>query len=622
MDTRADIRNIAIIAHVDHGKTTLVDHMLRQTGTFRDNQEVVKRVMDSNELERERGITILAKNTAVMYKRSNPEGGPKVIKINIVDTPGHSDFAGEVERTLKMVNGVLLLVDAAEGPLPGTKFVLKKSLELNLQPIVVINKIDRKDARPHAVLDEVFELFLSLGADNKQLDFPTIYAIAKQGVAKRELEDEGTDLEPLFETIVNKIPPPPGDTDSPFKMLVTTIDYNDYLGRLGIGRIEHGTIRLGSPMKIIHRDAKVEDAKVTKIYTFAGLKRIEVGEASAGDIIAISGMEDVEIGETLADAADPSPLPFVTIEEPTLSMNFIVNNSPFAGQEGKYVTTRALGDRLAKELRSNVSLRVELTDTPDTFKVSGRGELHLGILIETMRREGYEFQVSAPQVIYKRIHDVLCEPMEHVIIDVPDEFVGIIIENLGSRKGVMRAMLQSQGNTRLEFIVPARGLLGFRSEFMTDTKGTGILHHNFHGYEPYKGDLATRHKGGVIQLEDGVATAYAMFKLQERITFFIEPGTRVYQGMVVGENARDEDIIVNVCKTKQLTNMRASGADEAIRLEPPNIHTLEQAIEWINDDEYIEVTPASLRLRKRYLDHNERVRMSKKKAESITAELG
>ncbi len=621
MNNRPDIRNIAIIAHVDHGKTTLVDHMLRQTGTFRENQEVVKRVMDSNELERERGITILAKNTAVIYKRPKGDGGPKEIKINIVDTPGHSDFAGEVERTLKMVNGVLLLVDAAEGPLPGTKFVLKKSLELNLQPIVVINKIDRKDARPHAVLDEVFELFLSLGADNKQLDFPTVYAIAKQGIAKCELEDEGVNLEPLFETIINKIPPPPGDTDSPFKMLVTTIDYNDYLGRLGIGRIEQGTIRLGSPMKIIHRDAQVEDAKVTKIYTFAGLKRIEVEEASAGDIIAISGMEDVEIGETLADSADPSPLPFVTIEEPTLSMNFIVNNSPFAGQEGKYVTTRALGDRLAKELRSNVSLRVELTDTPDTFKVSGRGELHLGILIETMRREGYEFQVSAPQVIYKRINDVLCEPMEHVIVDVPDEFVGIIIENLGSRKGVMRAMIQSSGNTRLEFLVPARGLLGFRSEFMTDTKGTGILHHNFHGYEPYKGDLATRHKGGVIQLEDGVATAYAMFKLQDRITFFIEPGTRVYQGMVVGENARDEDIIVNVCKTKQLTNMRASGADEAIRLEPPNIHTLEQAIEWINDDEYIEVTPASLRLRKRYLDHNERVRMSKKKAESIAAEL-
>ena len=620
MNQRQDIRNIAIIAHVDHGKTTLVDHMLRQTGTFRDNQEVVKRVMDSNELERERGITILAKNTAVFYKPRTPKDGPKEIKINIVDTPGHSDFAGEVERTLKMVNGVLLLVDAAEGPLPGTKFVLKKSLELNLQPIVVINKIDRKDARSHVVLDEIFELFLSLGATNQQLDFPTIYAIAKQGVAKYELEDAGVDLAPLFETIVNRIPPPPGDSESPFQMLVTTIDYNDYLGRLGIGRIERGTIRLGSPMKIVHRDAVVEDARVTKIYTFAGLKRTEVTEASAGDIIAIAGMEDVEIGATLADAADPAPLPFVTIEEPTLSMNFIVNNSPFAGQEGKYVTTRALGERLAKELRSNVSLRVELTDTPDTFKVSGRGELHLGILIETMRREGYEFQVSAPQVIYKRIHDVMCEPMEHVIIDVPDEFVGIIIENLGSRKGVMKAMLQSLGNTRLEFIVPARGLLGFRSEFMTDTKGTGILHHNFHGYEPYKGDLATRHKGGVIQLEDGVATAYAMFKLQDRITFFIAPGTHVYRGMVVGENARDEDIIVNVCKTKQLTNMRASGADEAIRLEPPNIHTLEQAIEWINDDEYIEVTPASLRLRKRYLDHNERVRMSKKKVEAIGVE--
>ncbi|HYQ87409.1 MAG TPA: translational GTPase TypA [Bacteroidota bacterium] len=613
MNRTQDIRNIAIIAHVDHGKTTLVDHMLRQTGTFRANQELVKRVMDSNELERERGITILAKNTAVIYRPPAVRGEQKEIKINIVDTPGHSDFAGEVERTLKMVNGVLLLVDAAEGPLPGTKFVLKKSLELQLQPIVVINKIDRKDARPHAVLDEVFELFLSLGADNRQLDFPTIYSVAKQGIAKYELEDEGVDLKPLFETIVNSIPPPPGDAESPFQMLVTTIDYNDYLGRLGIGRIERGTIRLGSPMKIIHRDSAVEDAKVSKIYTFAGLKRIEVNEASAGDIIAIAGMEDVEIGETLADAADPTPLQFVTIEEPTLSMNFIVNNSPFAGQEGTYVTTRALGERLAKELRSNVSLRVELTDQPDKFKVSGRGELHLGILIETMRREGYEFQVSAPQVIYKRINDVLCEPVEHVIVDVPDEFVGIVIENLGSRKGVMKAMLQSPGNTRLEFMVPARGLLGFRQEFMTETRGTGIVHHNFHGYEPYKGELSTRHKGGVIQLEDGIATAYAMFKLQERITFFIQPGVRVYQGMIVGENARDEDIIVNVCKTKQLSNMRASGADEAIRLEPPHIHTLEQAIEWINDDEYIEVTPSSLRLRKRYLDHNERVRMSKKK---------
>jgi GTP-binding protein len=620
MNLRNEIRNIAIIAHVDHGKTTLVDHMLRQTGTFRANQEVVKRVMDSNELEREKGITILAKNTAVFYKHLNPGGVENVTKINIVDTPGHTDFAGEVERTLKMVEGVLLLVDAAEGPLPGTKFVLKKSLDLHLQPIVVINKIDRKDARAHEVLDEVFELFLSLGANNQQLDFPIIYAIAKQGIAKNELNEEGSSLAPLFDAIVNKIPPPAGNLDTSFKMLVTTIDYNDYLGRLGIGRIEQGTIRLGGPMKIVRRDGVIEDARVTKIYTFAGLKRVEVEEAHAGDIIAIAGMEDVDIGETIADAADPSPLPFVAIEEPTLSMNFVVNNSPLAGQEGKYVTTRNLGERLARELRSNVSLRVELTDNPDTFKVSGRGELHLAILIETMRREGFEFQVSAPEVIYKRIDDVLCEPMEHVIIDVPDGFVGIIIENLGSRRGVMKNLLQMQGNSRVEFLVPARGLLGFRSEFMTDTKGTGILHHNFHGYEPFKGEISTRHKGAIVQLEDGMATGYAMWKLQERIRFFIEPGVRVYKGMIVGENAREEDVIVNVCKTKQLTNMRASGADEAIRLEPPHIHTLEQAIEWISNDEYIEVTPKSLRLRKKYLDHNERLRMSKKKAELIDLE--
>jgi GTP-binding protein len=617
MSTRFDIRNIAIIAHVDHGKTTLVDHMLRQTGTFRENQEVVKRVMDSNVLERERGITILAKNTSVFYNSEKPGDHSSAIKINIVDTPGHSDFAGEVERTLKMVEGVLLLVDAAEGPLPGTKFVLKKSLDLNLQPIVVINKIDRKDARAHEVLDEIFELFLSLGAHDHQLDFPVIYCIAKQGLAKNELEDEATNLDPLFRAIVSKIPPPPGEADLPFKMLVTTIDYNDYLGRLGIGRIDQGTIKLGSPMKIIHRNGVVEDARVSKIYTFEGLKRIEIGTASAGDIIAIAGMEDVDIGETIADAADPTPLSFVAIEEPTLSMNFVVNNSPFAGQEGKFVTTRHLGERLTRELRSNVSLRVELTDNPDTFKVSGRGELHLGILIETMRREGYEFQVSAPEVIFKRIDDVLSEPMEHVIIDVPDEFVGTAIENLGSRRGVMKNMLQSQGNTRLEFVVPARGLLGFRSEFMTETKGTGILHHNFHGYEPYKGDVATRHRGAIVQLEDGNSTAYAMWKLQERITFFIEPGIKVYKGMIVGESSREEDVIVNVCKTKQLTNMRASGADEAIRLEPPRLHSLEQAIEWITDDEYLEVTPKSLRLRKKFLDHNERLRKSKKKAEAL-----
>ena len=611
MKLREGIRNIAIIAHVDHGKTTLVDYMFRQTGTFRANQDVMTRVMDSNELERERGITILAKNTAVFF---TPKDGT-VIKINIVDTPGHSDFAGEVERTLKMVDGVLLLVDAAEGPLPGTRFVLKKSLELNLQPIVVINKIDRKDARPHEVLDEVFELFLSLGAHDHQLDFPTIYAVAKQGIAKRELDDPSTTLQPLFEAIVQKVPPPPGEVDLPFQMLVTTIDYNDYLGRLGIGRINRGTIKLGSPMKIVHRDASVEDARVTRIYVFEGLKRVEVNEASAGEIVALAGMEDVDIGETIADASDPAPLPFVSIEEPTLSMNFVVNNSPFAGLEGKYVTTRHLGERLAKEIRSNVSLRVELTDSPDIFKVSGRGELHLAILIETMRREGYEFQVSRPEVIYKSIADVMCEPMEHVIIDVPDEFVGVTIENMGQRKGEMKNMIQVQGSTRLEFIVPARGLLGFRSEYMTQTKGTGILHHNFHSYEPYKGDLSHRNRGALIALEDGTSVAYGMFKVQERSTFFIEPGIKVYCGMIVGENAREHDMVINVCKTKHLTNMRASGSDEAIRLEPPHILTLEQAIEWIGKDEYVEVTPHSIRLRKRYLDHNERNRMSKKKTE-------
>ncbi|MGB2866878.1 MAG: translational GTPase TypA [Bacteroidota bacterium] len=614
VERREDIRNIAIIAHVDHGKTTLVDFMLRQTGTFRANQDMGTRVMDSNELEKERGITILAKNTSVFYKSDKEK---RTYKINIVDTPGHSDFAGEVERTLMMVDGVLLLVDAAEGPLPGTKFVLKKSLELNLQPIVVINKIDRKDARAHEVLDEVFELFLSLGAHDHQLDFPIIYSIAKQGIAKRELDQESNSLEPLFEAIIHKVPPPPGDATAPFQMLVTTIDYSDYLGRLGIGRIFRGTIRLGSPMKIIHRDKTVEDARVTKIYSFEGLKRVEVTEAHAGDIIAIAGMEDVDIGETIADASDPTAIHFVSIEEPTLSMNFIVNNSPFAGLDGKYVTTRHLGERLQRELRSNVALRVELTDSPDIFRVSGRGELHLAILIETMRREGYEFQVSRPEVIYKRIADVLSEPIEHVIIDVPDEYVGSVIENLGRRKGEMRNMIQSLGNTRVEFLVPARGLIGFRGEFMTQTKGTGVLHHNFHGYEPYKGDLAHRMKGALVVLENGESVAYGMWKLQERSTFFIEPGMHVYAGMIVGENSREYDMVVNVCKTKQLTNMRASGSDEAVRLEPPHLLTLEQAIEWIGDDEYVEVTPKTIRLRKKYLDHNERNRMSKKKAEVV-----
>ena len=598
MHRREDIRNIAIIAHVDHGKTTLVDFMLRQSGVFREGQQVVTRVMDSNELERERGITILAKNTAIFYKGE---------KINIVDTPGHTDFGGEVERTLTMVDGVLLLVDAAEGPLPGTKFVLKKALELNLQPIVVINKIDRQDARPHEVLDEVFELFLSLGATDEQLDFPTLYCVAKAGVARRELDEPSESLQPLLDTICDIVPPPPGDLDGPFQMLITTIDYNDYLGRLGIGRVSRGVIKLGAPMKVVRKDGTVEDARVRKIFTFEGLKRLEVEEASVGDVIAVAGMEEVDIGETIADEADIAPLPFVAIEEPTISMNFLVNNSPFAGQEGRYVTSRNLGERLTRELRSNVSLQVEKTESTDVFKVSGRGELHLAVLIETMRREGYEFQVSRPEVIYKRIDDVLHEPIEHVIIDVPEEYVGAAIENLGRRKGEMKNMASSGENTRLEFLVPSRGLIGFRGEFMTQTRGTGILHHNLYDYERFKGDMPDRGHGALVAMEAGEAVPYGMFRLQDRCTFFIEPGTRVYVGMVVGENARDQDMPVNVCKTKQLTNVRAAGSDDAVRLEPPRLLTLEQAIEWLGDDEYLEVTPENFRIRKKPQERNRKI---------------
>ncbi len=594
---RNDIRNIAIIAHVDHGKTTLVDYMLKQTGAWRENQQVEKRIMDSNTLEKERGITILAKNCSIHYKN---------IKINIVDTPGHADFGGEVERTLKMVDGVLLLVDAAEGPLPQTKFVLKKSLELKLKPIVVINKIDRKDARPNEVLNEVFDLFVSLGATDEQLDFPFIYAIAKQGIAKTNLEDESDNLIPLFDAIINSVPAPKAEIGEPLQMLISAIDYNDYLGRIGIGRILKGKIKLGDNIVHITKEGEKLNSKITKLYTFENIKRIEIDELFAGDIGAIAGLEDVDIGDTIADPKKPEALPFTAIDEPTITMNFMVNNAPFAGLEGKYVTTRNISERLSKELKSNVSLKVEMTDSPDSFKVSGRGELHLAILIENMRREGFEIQLSKPEVITKRIDDVLCEPIEHVIIDVPEEHIGIVIEKLGKRKGEMKNMVTFNQNTRVEFLIPARGLIGYRGEFMTDTKGTGILHHNFHGYEPYKGEISHRSKGALVAMETGNSSAYAMFKLQERSIFFIDPGTKVYEGMVVGENSRDIDMRVNVTKTKQLTNMRSSGADEAIRLEPATLLTLEQAIEWITDDEFVEVTPESIRVRKRYLTEMDR----------------
>lgn len=613
MFTLDKIRNIAIIAHVDHGKTTLVDYILKQTGAWRENQQIEKRVMDSNDLERERGITILAKNLSVFYKD---------YKINIIDTPGHADFGGEVERTLLMVDGVLLLVDAAEGPLPQTKFVLKKSLELGIKPIVVINKIDRKDARPNDVLNEIFDLFVALGANDEQLDFPFVYAIAKQGIAKLHLEDESKTLTPLLDLIIEKTPVPKAEPEKPFQMLISAIDYNDYLGRIGIGKIHKGKVNVGDQLLLITHEGEKSEAKITKLYAYENIKRVEIKEASAGDIVAIAGIEDVNISDTLTDKQLPEKLPSLAIEEPRITMNFVVNNSPFAGLDGKYVTTRNLFERLAKELKVNVSLRVEVTDSPDVFKVSGRGELHLAILIENMRREGYELQVSKPQVIMKRILDVVSEPIEHVVIDVPEEYVGVVIEKLGKRKGEMKNMLTFNQNTRLEFFVPSRGLIGYRSEFVNDTRGTGILHHNFHTYEPYKGDIIQRQRGALVAMEGGVASAYAMWKLQERAVFFIDPGIKVYEGMVVGENSRNNDMSVNVTKTKQLTNMRASGADEAIRLEPPLIPTLEQAIEWITDDEYVEITPNSIRIRKKYLTDMDRknARLAAKRAEEKAQE--
>jgi GTP-binding protein len=601
---RQDIRNIAIIAHVDHGKTTLVDQMLRQSGTFRANESVAERVMDSNDLEREKGITIMAKNTSIHWSGH---------KINIVDTPGHADFGGEVERILKMVDGVLLLVDAAEGCLPQTKFVLKKSLSLGLKPIVVINKIDRKDARPQEVLDEVFELFMSLGATYEQLEFPIVYAVGKFGLAKHKLEDEKMDdLAPLFQTIIDKVPPPPGEMDAPYQMLVANVDWSDYLGRLAVGRIFRGKVKSGDWIARIKHDGTIEKAKISKLYVFEGLKRTETDEAGAGEIIQLAGLEDVHIGETIADMNQPDPLPIITVDEPTISMNFMVNDSPFAGKEGKFVTSRHLRERLIRELRKNISIRVEDV-SPDTFKVAARGELQLAILIETMRREGYEFSVSKPEVIMQVVDGDTMEPIEQVVIDVPEEHVGSVIEALGIRKGQMVNMATLNGQTHLEYHVPSRGMIGFRGEFLTMTRGTGVLNQLFYDYETYKGPIPGRTRGALISLEDGDTTAYAMENLQERSTFFIPAGTKVYTGMIVGENSREEDMIVNVTKKKHLTNMRASGSDGAVQLDTPRLMSLEQQIEWLDDDELLEVTPESTRFRKRILDPNDRNRERKRK---------
>ena len=595
-----EIRNVAIIAHVDHGKTTLVDALLKQSGTFRANEHVDERVMDSNALEKERGITILAKNTAVHYGD---------YKINIIDTPGHADFGGEVERVLKMVDGVILLVDAFEGVMPQTRFVLRKALALNLKPIVVLNKIDRPGARPKAVVDEVIDLFLELAANDDQLNFPVIYASGKQGVASMDPDVPGTDMKPIFETIINYIGAPCVDKNKPFQMLVSSIDYDNYVGRIAIGRVERGKILQGQNVAVCRKDGNIQNLKIGKIYTYQGLKRIEIDEADAGDIVAVVGIPDINIGETIADPNEPEAVPFVDIDEPTLTMTFSVNNGPFAGREGEFVTSRHLRDRLMKELESNVSLRVEETDSPDSFKVSGRGELHLSVLIETMRREGFEFMVSRPSVIYKEINGVKCEPMEDLVIDVPDEYTGAVIEKLGVRKAEMTNMVAgNQGYTRLEFKIPARGLIGYRSEFMTDTKGNGIMNHVFNGYEPAKGDIAARNKGVLIAFETGKSVTYGLYNAQERGTLFIGAGVEVYQGMIIGENARPDDMEVNVCKEKHLTNTRASGSDDALRLTPPRVLSLEQAIEFIAEDELVEVTPQNIRLRKKILDPTARIR--------------
>lgn len=606
---REDVRNIAIIAHVDHGKTTLVDELLKQSGVFRENQDVAERIMDSNDIERERGITILSKNTAVTYKNT---------KINIIDTPGHADFGGEVERVLKMVNGVILVVDAFEGAMPQTKFVLRKALELKLPVIVCINKIDRPEARPAEVIDEVLELFIDLEASEEQLDCPFVFASAKTGTASLNMDTPGTNMIPLFETILDYIPAPEGDPEAGTQVLISTIDYNEYVGRIGVGKVDNGSVRVNQEVVIVnhHEPDKQKKVKISKLYEFDGLNKVEVSEAGIGSIVAISGISDIHIGDTLCSVDNPVPIPFQKISEPTIAMHFIVNDSPLAGQEGKYVTSRHLRDRLFRELNTDVSLRVEETDTTEAFKVSGRGELHLSVLIENMRREGYEFAVSKAEVLYKTDENgKKLEPMELCYIDVPEEFSGSIIEKLSQRKGELKNMgAASGGYTRLEFSIPSRGLIGYRGEFLTDTKGNGIMNSIFDGYGPYKGDIQYRKQGSLIAFEAGEAITYGLFNAQERGTLFIGPGEKVYSGMVVGQNGRGEDIELNVCKKKQLTNTRSSSADEALRLTPPRILSLEQALDFIDTDELLEVTPKSLRIRKKILDPTMRKRAAMRAA--------
>ncbi len=606
MNRRDDLRNIAIIAHVDHGKTTLVDKLLHQSGTFRDNEQVNERAMDSNALERERGITILAKNTAINYNEK---------RINIMDTPGHADFGGEVERIMKMVDGVLLVVDAYEGCMPQTRFVLKKALEQKLTPIVVVNKIDRDFARPEEVVDEVIDLFIELGAEEDQLEFPVVYASALKGTASMDPSKQDQDMTALLDTIIDTIPAPEDNSAEPLQFQVTMLDYNDYLGRIGIGRVFRGTIKVGQAVSLMKLDGSVKKFRVTKLFGFLGLKRIEINEAKAGDLIAVSGMEEINVGETVCPEGQEEALPVLRIDEPTLKMTFLVNNSPFAGREGKYVTSRKIEERLMSELETDVSLRVENTDSPDVWTVSGRGELHLSILIENLRREGFELQVSKPEVIVREIDGVKCEPVEHVQIDIPEEYTGAIMESLGDRKGEMKNMVNNgSGQVRLEFMVPARGLIGYTTEFLTQTRGYGILNHTFDSYQPMvAGNVGGRRQGVLVSMENGKASQYGIMGVEDRGTIFIEPGTEVYMGMIVGEHTRENDITVNIVKVKQMTNMRSANKDQTVSMKKPRIMSLEEALEYLNDDEYCEVTPESIRLRKKVLDKNERERVEKKK---------